>query len=88
MQYLIGNKADLEENREVSTNEGKQLADQLSMRFLETSAKMDENIEKSFYDMAVDIVKDLEKRGVSEEETPNITQVVSKRKRDNDKCKC
>ena len=85
MQYLIGNKADLEENREVSTNEGKQLADQLSMRFLETSAKMDENIEKSFYDMAVDIVKDLEKRGVSEEETPNITQVVSKKKRDNDK---
>ena len=36
---LVGNKIDLEENRTVSTEEGKNLADKLKMGFYEVSAK-------------------------------------------------
>lgn len=47
-KLLIGNKIDLKEQRKVSTDEGKELAEQLGMDFLETSAKNNENIEEAF----------------------------------------
>ena len=39
MKLLVGNKSDLEANRQVKTDEGKNLADSLGIKFLETSAK-------------------------------------------------
>lgn len=42
---LVGNKKDLEEEREVSTGEGEQLAVDWNCHFLETSAKTGENVE-------------------------------------------
>lgn len=39
---LVGNKCDMEEERVISFERGKQLADQLGIEFFETSAK--ENI--------------------------------------------
>ena len=39
MKMLVGNKSDLEANRQVKTEEGKSLADSLGIKFLETSAK-------------------------------------------------
>jgi len=41
---LIGNKSDLEEDREVSFEEGRLLAEELGMKFVETSVKRNENI--------------------------------------------
>lgn len=46
---LVGNKADLEDRREVSTKEGKQLADMWNCSFFEASAKTKTNVEESFY---------------------------------------
>ena len=39
VKMLVGNKSDLEANRQVKTEEGKSLADSLGIKFLETSAK-------------------------------------------------
>ena len=46
--YLIGNKIDMEEERKVSTKEGEDLANELGLPFLETSAKTGVNIDTIF----------------------------------------
>ncbi|CAE1277584.1 RAB3C [Acanthosepion pharaonis] len=52
---LVGNKCDLEEERVVSTERGKQLADQLGLEFFETSAKENINV-KAVFERLVDII--------------------------------
>ena len=49
-KILVGNKSDLIEERQVSKERGKQLADSYGIPFIETSAKNNENIEKLFID--------------------------------------
>ena len=49
-KILVGNKCDLIEQRQVSKERGKQLADSYGIPFIETSAKSNENIEKLFVD--------------------------------------
>ena len=51
-KILIGNKCDLEGERQVSTEEGHELAKELDVPFLETSAKDNSNVEQVFVDMA------------------------------------
>lgn len=50
--FLVGNKSDDEENRQVSREQGQQLASKLSIPFLEASAKTNENVESIFYELA------------------------------------
>jgi len=50
---LIGNKVDLEGNREVSTNEAKELQSKHNIEiFLETSAQTGHNVEQIFIEIA------------------------------------
>ena len=49
--YLIGNKIDMKEERKVSSEEGKKLADELGLPFMETSAKEGININEVFDDI-------------------------------------
>lgn len=44
---LVGNKCDMEDERVITTERGKQLADQLGVQFFETSAKENINIKVS-----------------------------------------
>ncbi|KAI9337571.1 ras family-domain-containing protein [Obelidium mucronatum] len=46
---LVGNKCDLNAEREVSVEEGQKLAIKLRCEFLETSAKYRVNVERAFY---------------------------------------
>ena len=46
--FLIGNKSDLESQREVLKEDGQKLADEHGMFFFEVSAKEDTNIEHCF----------------------------------------
>lgn len=49
---LIGNKADLEDQRDVTYDEAKLFAGQNGLLFLETSAKTGDNVEESFLSTA------------------------------------
>lgn len=44
-RILVGNKCDLESQRQVTFEEGQELADHYAVRFLETSAKDSKNVE-------------------------------------------
>ena len=48
MIMLIGNKADLDNRRQVSTEEGERFARENGLIFLETSAKTSFNVEQAF----------------------------------------
>ena len=54
---LIGNKCDLEKERQVSTYEGKELAKGFGCPFYETSALNRVNVEVCFYDVVREIRK-------------------------------
>ena len=57
---LVGNKCDLAENRQVTTEEGQELADKYGLEFFETSAKTGENVEEIFYNSCERISKKIE----------------------------
>jgi len=51
-RVLIGNKCDHESARQVSTDEGTKLADEYGVKFFETSAKNDINVNECFTTIA------------------------------------
>ena len=54
---LVGNKIDLEDEREVTFEEGKNLAEQYGFNYIETSAKSGKNINELFIGLAENIYK-------------------------------
>ena len=48
LRILIGNKCDLEDKREISFNQGKEFADTYGLKFIETSAKKNLNVNEAF----------------------------------------
>jgi small GTP-binding protein len=54
---LIGNKSDLEEERQISIEQGKEKAAFFKLAFMETSALNGNNIEKAFNELITDVYK-------------------------------
>jgi small GTP-binding protein len=54
---LVGNKIDLKDEREVETKEGSDLAENLGLTYIETSAKTGENINDAFKMLALLMIK-------------------------------
>ncbi len=48
---LVGNKCDLESNRQVKKEEGKEYADKIGAPFLEASAKARYNVDEAFSEL-------------------------------------
>lgn len=49
---LIGNKSDLEEERQISLEEAKRVANELGVPYLECSAKFRKNVDQAFHNLA------------------------------------
>ena len=76
---LVGNKKDLDDRRQVSTEEGQELADKYGMQFYETSAKTGENVDKIFVDTADEIAKKIDQNYYDlENDTCGIKQGISR----------
>lgn len=55
---IVANKSDLRpEQRQVSQQDGKKLAEELGCGFVEASARFNENVDRSFEGMIVEIEK-------------------------------
>jgi GTPase KRas protein len=54
---VVGNKCDLESERQVSTQEGQELANHYNCKFIETSARTNVNVEEAFHDIVREIRK-------------------------------
>ena len=48
LKVLIGNKTDLEDKRVISYNQGKEFADSYGLKYIETSAKKNLNVNEAF----------------------------------------
>ena len=77
-RILVGNKSDMEDARQVSTDEGKEQAEHYNVRFLETSAKDCKNVEEAFTIMTREIKSRVAitqpKRAVQENTTTRINK--------------
>ncbi len=67
---LVGNKTDLVDQRVVSREEAEAYAAQAGLTYIETSAKMDENVGDSFHQVAVTIMQTKWPEYGTKEETP------------------
>jgi small GTP-binding protein len=57
VNFLIGNKNDLSDRRQVSQEEGRELARTRKFTFIETSARKNENVEKAFQYFAYKLIE-------------------------------
>ncbi|GAU12178.1 hypothetical protein TSUD_01440, partial [Trifolium subterraneum] len=75
-KILVGNKADMDESkRAVPTSKGQALADEYGIKFFETSAKTNMNVEEVFFSIARDIKQRLaDTDSKSEPQTIKINQ--------------
>ena len=64
LKILIGNKCDLEDRREISKDEGEAFAMRNGMQFMETSAKLNTNVNEAFEALAKIMVESSNKRNV------------------------
>jgi len=60
-KLLVGNKADLIEEKQVPEETAQRFADKLRISFLETSAKTSTNVDAAFLTMAKELIKNREK---------------------------
>eukprot|EP00041_Stephanoeca_diplocostata_P008209 m.118694 g.118694 ORF g.118694 m.118694 type:complete len:216 (+) comp17220_c0_seq1:235-882(+) len=63
-KMILGNKCDMEDKRKITFEQGKQLADEYKVKFMETSAMNRTNVELAFTEIAQDIKKKMDAKEV------------------------
>ena len=90
---LVGNKCDMEEERQVTYEQGKKIADQLGFPFFETSAKENINVRAAF-DKLVDVICERmsdaidEDPGLVNSSKPGTTNLSNKPNPKSESCAC
>ena len=72
LKILIGNKCDLEEEREISKDEGEAFAMRNGMQYIETSAKINTNVNEAFEALSKIMVEYYSKKSSAINENKNI----------------
>ena len=72
---VVGNKCDLEKERQVSKEEGEKYAEQYNVKFYETSAKDNININEIFQTLATETLEIIKKKG----QKRSVSSVVLKK---------
>mmetsp|Transcript_14064 Transcript_14064/g.21933 ORF Transcript_14064/g.21933 Transcript_14064/m.21933 type:complete len:208 (+) Transcript_14064:56-679(+) len=87
---LIGNKADMEDHREVSTEEAAAFAKANEMPFYECSAKSGVNVDEAFIDIATSLMnrKDLIQNQNNAPRSAVPIDISASKKDSGGKCKC
>ena len=74
VKVLIGNKADLEDKRIISYNQGMEFADMYGLKYIETSAKKNINVRDAFETLAREIIEaNLDKTIAKQKHNKKIT---------------
>lgn len=67
--FILGNKIDLAEKREVLRQRAEDFAEAQSMLYLETSAKESDNVEKLFLDLACELIREAKQNKLDNSDT-------------------
>ena len=74
LKVLIGNKTDLEDKRVVTYNQGKEFADTYGLKYIETSAKKNLNVNEAFETLGRElIIASEEKKITKQKQNKKIT---------------
>jgi Ras-related protein Rab-1A len=88
-KILVGNKSDLNDNREVTYEEAKEFADAKELIYIEVSAKKTINIDSIFETLTTDLVKNTVNHTLSNKKNiPNTTGYISLIEKENIKKNC
>ena len=82
---LVGNKSDLETERQIKKEQGEKLSEQIGMKFFEVSAKDGTNVEEAFQVLVNEIMNFAKKNGTENKRT---SQVLSSKKTLKEKKNC
>ena len=76
LKVLIGNKTDLEEKRAITYNQGKEFADSYGLKYIETSAKKNLNVNEAFETLGRELMQasDDKKLGKSRDKKIAVTK--------------
>jgi len=70
---LVGNKSDLDDNRQVTQQEAQALAEKMNVQYVETSAKTRNNVDKAFFDL-LNLIRSEKNKSVEQESTDTSSQ--------------
>ena len=65
LKVLIGNKSDLEDKRVITINQGKEFADTYGLKFLETSAKKNVNVNEAFETLGRELMQEADDKKIT-----------------------
>ncbi|CAB0030419.1 unnamed protein product [Trichogramma brassicae] len=83
-KMILGNKSDMEDKRVVSTEKGEKIAREHGIRFMETSAKADINIDRAFRELAEAIFD--KTQGRDPHDAPDRVQVDRRQEKTSSRC--
>ncbi len=72
----------------IDSARGQALADEYGMKFFETSAKNNINVEKAFFEMAREVLKRLMEQDAKEGKGPVVTLPPSEHEKKSGPCRC